>query len=218
MQACYSHLFFDLDGTLTNPKEGITRSVEYALKAFGIQVENRDSLCCFIGPPLVESFQKYYHFTPEQAQQGLIKYRERFSTQGIWENEPYPGMEELLQALKRAGKILAVATSKPTVFAEQILEHFGYRHYFDFISGSQLDGTHNQKEEVIANALSAFFIPKEKALMIGDTRYDVEGAARCGIDCVGVVYGFGSRRSLEQAGAAALVDCVEDLRRFLLCH
>ena len=149
----YSHLFFDLDGTLTNPKEGITRSVEYALHTFGIQVENRDSLCCFIGPPLVESFQTYYHFTPEQAQQGLIKYRERFSKIGIWENRPYPGIKRMLSSLKKAGKVLAVATSKPTVFANRILKRFGYLEYFDFVSGSELDGTHNQKYQVIAAAV-----------------------------------------------------------------
>lgn len=212
----YSHLFFDLDGTLTNPKEGITRSVEYALQSFGLQVENRDALCCFIGPPLVESFQSFYHFTPEQAQQGLIKYRERFSKIGIWENQPYPGIEKMLAALRQAGYRLAVATSKPTVFAKQILKRFGYLEYFDFVSGSELDGTHNQKWEVIAAALEYFGVEPSCALMIGDTRYDAEGAARCGVDCVGVLYGFGTRETLEKAGAVGIAESVAELQSMLL--
>lgn len=218
MKPFYSHLFFDLDGTLTNPQEGITRSVEYALNAFGIQVENRDSLCCFIGPPLVESFQTYYHFTPEQAQQGLVKYRERFSTTGIWENKAYPGMGQMLAALKEAGKVLAVATSKPTVFAHQILERFGYLEYFDFVSGSELDGAHNQKHQVIAAALDYFKIQPSNVLMIGDTRFDAEGASRCGVDCVGVLYGFGTRKELEDAGAIQIADTVPSLQKLLLSH
>lgn len=214
----YSHLFFDLDGTLTNPKEGITRSVEYALHTFGIQVENRDSLCCFIGPPLVESFQTYYHFTPEQAQQGLIKYRERFSKIGIWENKPYPGIKRMLSSLKKAGKVLAVATSKPTVFANRILKRFGYLEYFDFVSGSELDGTHNQKYQVIAAAVDHFAICPDQALMIGDTRFDAEGASRCGIDCIGVLYGFGTKKELESAGVMQTVESVSELEKLLLSY
>ncbi len=212
----YRDLFFDLDGTLTNPKEGITRSVEYALNAFGISVPDRDALCRFIGPPLVESFQTYYGFSPQQAQKALLIYRERFAKTGIWENEPYHGMEELLKALWKAGRRLTVATSKPTVFAEQILERFGYRKYFTAVSGSELDGTHNQKREVIQSALAFYNLAPHQALMVGDTRYDVEGAALCGLDCVGVLYGFGSRQELEAAGAVQLADSVPALRRLLL--
>lgn len=206
-------ILFDLDGTLTDPAEGITKSVAYALEAFGICVEDRARLYPFIGPPLSESFRDFYGFSPEQAQQAIAKYREYFAEQGIFENVPYPGVHQALAALKAGGKRLLVATSKPTVYARRILEHFDLLPYFDFVGGSDMEGKRGKKGQVIACTLGeAGVTDPGQAWMVGDRMHDVLGARENGLECAGVLYGYGSREELQQAGAALLLETVEDLK------
>ena len=208
----YSLCLFDLDGTLTNPKEGITKSVQYALARFGIEVENLDTLVDFIGPPLRESFQKFYGFSPEQAEQAIAAYREYYTRQGIFENELYEGCDRLLGTLARRGVRMAMATSKPAVFAEKIAVHYNIRQYFDFIAGSELDGTRDRKSEVILHALLNVDPTQSlRRVMIGDRKHDVQGAKQTDTDCIGVTWGYGSRQELETAGALYTVDTINQL-------
>ena len=210
------YVFFDLDGTLTDPMAGITKSVQYALKAYGIEEPDLKALCPFIGPPLKDSFMNYYDFPEEQAQEAIGKYREYFADRGIFENEVYPGIEELLRDLKRAGAILIVATSKPETFAVRILEHFHLKPYFDYICGATMDETRVRKGEVIAYALEKAGIENvEEALMVGDREHDVIGARQNHMDSIGVLFGYGSREELEKAGATEIAETVEDLKRLL---
>lgn len=212
-----SYLLFDLDGTLTNPKEGITKCVQYALASFGIHEPNLDKLVPFIGPPLRQSFETFYDFDEQQARACVEKYRERFSTVGLFENFPYPGILEMLQQLTAQGKQLAVASSKPTIFVRQILEKFALAPYFRVIEGSHLDGSRTDKKEVIAAVLQQFGNPApEQLLMIGDRKYDVIGARQMGFSCVGVRFGFAAPGELEESGAIYIADTVSDLQRYLL--
>lgn len=212
-----SHILFDLDGTLTNPKEGITKCVQYALDAFGIHEPDLDKLVPFIGPPLLQSFQEFYGFTSEDAVAAVEKYRERFSTIGLYENFPYPGIASMLQQLQAQGKILAVASSKPTVFVKQILEKFELSQYFVSIEGSNLDGTRTNKKEVISAVLQNFNNPPtEQVLMVGDRKYDVIGAKELGLPCVGVRFGFAAPGELESSGASYIAQTVADLQQYLL--
>ena len=206
-----THILFDLDGTLTDPFEGITNSILYALHKMGIAEQDRHKLTAFIGPPLLESFQTYYGLSPEQARRAVALYREYYARTGIFENAPYPGIFEALGALKSDGCALYVATSKPEPFAERIIEKFGFSPLLEGVAGATLDETRTQKAEVIAYALSRFHIPKADALMAGDRRHDVLGAKENGIPCVGVLYGFGSREELLQAGAVRLAAAPQEL-------
>ena len=209
----YQYILFDLDGTLTNSQLGITTCVAYALESFGIHTENPEELRKFIGPPLKESFVKYYNMTDRAVE----KYRERFATVGLYENEVYAGIPELLQKLKAQGKTLLVATSKPTVYSDKILEHFGLKEYFSYIAGSELDGTRVNKAEVIQYALEQMKITEsEKIVMIGDKEHDMIGAGICGVDSIGVLYGFGEREELENHGATYIAETVSDLEKILL--
>ncbi|MBO5197164.1 MAG: HAD family hydrolase [Lachnospiraceae bacterium] len=213
----YTTVLFDLDGTLTDPKVGITSSVAYALKSFGIAVEDLDSLRPFIGPPLKESFMVYYGFSDEQASEAVSKYREYFSVTGIFENEVYEGIPELLSALKCAGRRVILATSKPKIYAEQILEHFGLAKYFDYVAGSELDGTRVKKAEVIDYALAQVGIADRScAVMVGDRLHDILGAKETGLPSIGVLYGYGNRPELETAGADRIAADVAELERLLL--
>ena len=213
-------LLFDLDGTLTDPKLGITTCVQYALDSFGIHEPDLDKLEPFIGPPLADSFKEFYGFDEEKAKAAVEKYRERFKDKGIFENEIYRGVPEMLKKLKMRGLRLGVASSKPTVFVEKILTHFKIRDYFDVVVGSELDGTRAEKAEVIQEALRRFFpdgrVQKHKVFMIGDRKYDVEGAKAAGVESVGVSFGYGSMEELMGAHADYVVRSVEELRRFLL--
>ena len=204
-------ILFDLDGTLTDPAAGITRSVAHALRHYGIEVRDLSTLHPFIGPPLDDSFERFYGFSHERAVEAIGYYREYFRDTGIFENEVYPGIPELLGALRAAGKTLAVATSKPEVFAVRILEHFGLAGYFSETVGSELDGTRVKKHEVIAETLRRTGAPKEDTVMVGDREHDVLGAKRAGIPCIGVLYGYGSAEELTAAGAAALAESPEAL-------
>lgn len=203
---------FDLDGTLTDPKEGITRSVQYALRAHGIDVADLDTLVQYIGPPLRESFITLGQLSEADATRAVGRYREYFSDTGIFQNRVYPGIPECLGKLKACGWRLAVATSKPTVFAERILEHFSLRQFFELVAGSELDGSRVHKHEVIAYALDAMSVPPDRAcVMIGDREHDVIGAIRVGLTAIGVAWGYGGRSELSIAGAHHIVESVEAL-------
>ena len=209
----YQYLLFDLDGTITDPKVGITTCVQYALEHFGIHEPNNDKLEPFIGPPLQDSFEQFYHMDAETAKQAVAKYRERFQTVGLYENEIYDGMADLLKTLKEGSCRLAVASSKPTVFVKKILEHF------DVVVGSELDGSRTKKEEVVQEALRQLD-PKGQAssgqmVMIGDRCFDVQGAKAHHLDSIGVAYGYAAEGELQQAGATFVVDTVQQLKELL---
>lgn len=213
----YKTILFDLDGTLTNPAQGITRSIQYALSSFGIIETNMDILLKFIGPPLTDSFKEFYNFDDEQAAKAIDKYREYFVEKGIFENEVYDGIKELLDRLMESSKDIILATSKPTVFANQILEHFGMRKYFSLVVGSNLDGTRVNKTEVIEHVFEVKGDnAKEKAIMVGDRKYDIVGAQKVGIDVVGVLYGFGSYDELTSLSPTYIASTVHELGSILL--
>ena len=212
----YQTILFDLDGTLTDPGEGITNSVAYSLRHYGIDVADRRELYKFIGPPLYESYINFYGFSEAQAHEAVEVYREYYRPKGIFENRVYDGIPELLRTLKAAGKTLLVATSKPEGFSRQILEHYGLSGFFDFVAGSTLDGSRIRKGDVIAYALSRTGADPKSCLMIGDREHDVLGAAEHGIPCLGVTFGYGSRHELKQAGAIYVANSVDDISRFIL--
>jgi len=206
----YKNILFDLDGTLTDPKVGITRGVAYALASFGIK-EDPDSLTRFIGPPLKEAFMDYYGFDAGQAMEAIKQYRVYFSDIGIFENELYDGIPEMLKRLKTAGKTLLVASSKPTVFVERILEHFQINECFSFVAGSELDGRRTDKADVIGYVTEAMGLRASDCIMVGDREHDVLGAKKRGMDSVGVLFGYGTREELEAAGATAIAATVAEL-------
>lgn len=214
------YLLFDLDGTLTDPKVGICTCVQYALAAQGIEEPDLDKLEPFIGPPLKQSFMEFYHFTDKQAEEAVAKYRERFQDVGLFENKLYDGISEMLQTLMAKGMVLGVASSKPTVYVERILEHFHIKRFFKVVVGSELDGTRVNKDEVVEEALKQLFgdkpVDKAQVYMIGDRRFDVEGAKKAGVESVGVTYGYGSMEELKEAKADYIVRSVEELKKFLL--
>lgn len=217
----YQYLFFDLDGTLTNPKEGITKCVQYALKHFGIEEPDLDKLRPFIGPPLIDSFMEYYGMTEAQAREATEKYRERFRDIGIFENEVIAGVPQMLETLQELGKTLVVASSKPEEFVNRILEKFDLRDYFCEVVGATMDEKRTAKAEVIEEAFARLGITEEKkhqVLMIGDRKHDTEGARACGIDCLGVYIGFAEPGELEAHGAAYIANTVEEMSVFLQKH
>lgn len=208
----YNTILFDLDGTLTDPKEGITKCVQYALSCMGIKEDNLDNLLPFIGPPLVDAFMKFYSLSFEDAHKALSFYRERFSSVGMFENSIIPGIPEMLENLKSNGKILVVATSKPRVYAEKILSHFDLSKYFEIILGPELNETTNTKDEIISAILQKFsFSP----IMVGDRRQDVNAAHICKIPCVGVKFGYAEKDELENAGADKIASSVDELYTIL---
>ena len=210
------YILFDLDGTVTDPMIGITKSVRYALNKFGIEVEDLNNLCKFIGPPLKDSFMNFYNFTEEDALKAITYYREYFSTNGLYENTVYENFEDMLIALKNDGKSLIIATSKPTVFAEKILEHFNLKKYFDFISGSNLDNTRTKKADVISYALEQQMINNmSEIIMIGDREHDIIGAKALNIESIGVLHGYGSYEELSSSGADYIVKDVSELKSLL---
>lgn len=212
----YEYILFDLDGTLTDSGIGITNSVMYALKKYGIEVSDRRKLNKFLGPPLSYSFEKYYGFSEEDAKTAVEYYREYYRENGIFENSVYNGIEDLLKALKNKNKIILTATSKPEVFAKQVLEHYDIAKYFTYIGGSNLDGTRVKKYEVIKYVLeSCGIVDLSKAIMIGDREHDIIGAKEAGISSIGVLYGYGDRFELENAGADFIADTVGDIGKVL---
>lgn len=216
MNGRFRHLLFDLDGTLTDPKEGITRSVEFALNKFGIQVEHPDMLIPYIGPPLYESFIELGGFSAEEALLAVGHYRERYRETGMFENRVIAGIPDLLKALKDKGYLMYVATSKPTIFAEEIIRHYRLDSYFRHIAGSNLDGTRSKKQEVIQFVLTENGISPEEALMIGDREHDMIGARGCAVKSIGVTFGYGSEQELLNAGADYIACHTEDILGIIL--
>lgn len=212
----YKYIFFDLDGTLTDPQEGITNCVKYALEYCGIQETDYAKLMCFIGPPLVYSFQEYYGFNEEKALEAVQKYRERFASVGIFENKAYDGIHDVLQTLVDSGHVLALATSKPRVFAEKIMAKYRLRPYFKLICGAELDGTRNNKDEVISHAIEKLGCPRDNIIMVGDRKHDILGAKKCGIASCGVSFGYAEEGELEQAGADYIADNLSELLDVLM--
>ncbi len=212
----YKNILFDLDGTLTDPGEGITNSVAYALNKFGINVEDKTQLYKFIGPPLVDSFKEYYGFSNEEADKAVEYYREYFKEKGIFENQIYSGVEDLLRELKRQGKSIILATSKPEVFAVQILKYFDIFKYFDFVAGATLDKIRNKKCDVIAYAMKSCDIKNSRdAVMVGDRAQDINGAKQNQIDSIGVLFGYGDLQELQTAGATYIAETVEDIIKLI---
>ena len=212
----FDMILFDLDGTLTDPGEGITNSVAHALAKYGIINTDRSELYPFIGPPLYASFMKYYGFTEEESHKAVEYYREYYRDKGIFENKLYSGIEECLKKLKEAGKTVLVATSKPEIFANKILAHFGIDKYFDIVAGATLDGKLIEKADIINYAFEKCGLEKSTAIMIGDRSFDVLGAKEQGIASAGVLWGYGSREELENSGADYLFERVEDIDKALL--
>ena len=206
--------FFDLDGTLTASADGIINSVIYSLKTFGIEETDRVALRAFVGPPLKDSFMERYGFSPEEAEEALLRFRERFTSIGIFENSLYRGIPEVLSVIRGRGD--RVATSRPEVFAKRILDHFDLPPYFDYICGANLDESNRvEKDAVLQYALEESGAVPEDSYMIGDRKYDVEAGRKLGFSTVGVLYGYGSREELEKAGADVICETVEELREVL---
>lgn len=193
-------IFFDLDGTLTDPKPGITRSIQYALERLSLTVPSEDELTWCIGPPLHASLKKLTR-TDALADQALLLYRERFSDIGLFENETYAGIVDTLTTIAATNQRMFVATSKPAVYASRIVDHFGLKPYFERVFGSELDGTRVDKRELLRYALDETRVDAGSAIMIGDRSHDVVGARTNGMTAIGVLYGYGSEAELRDAGA-----------------
>ena len=209
------NVLFDLDGTLTDPAEGITNALMHAQRRLGRPVSPREDLFVFIGPPLIETFMSEWGLSREESQQALIYYREHFGTKGLFENVPYAGIGECLAGLKASGLRLFVATSKPEPLSLRILEHFDLLQYFEAVAGSTMDEQRTKKGEVIAYALKTYDLRPEETVMVGDRKHDVLGARENGLCCIGVLYGYGSRAELTEAGASALAADLSELSALL---
>lgn len=217
----YRYVFFDLDGTLTDSKEGILNCLRYAFEKLGEPVPSEETLLQFIGPPLQESFIRWCSFTPERAAEGLRLFRERYVPIGKFENAPAPGMAELCRRLKERGYVLALASSKPEAMCVPICERFGFAPFLDVIVGSA-PGDDWEKEDVIREAMGRLGLTeaqRDEILMVGDRKFDVLGARACGIACVGVeFFGYAQPGELAQAGAVAVVRTAEELETYILGH
>ena len=213
----YEYILFDLDGTLTDPSLGITNSIAYALKKNNIEPPEREKLYKYIGPPLIDSFMEDYGFSRDGAVKALWDYREYYEESGIFENSVYDGIDDLLKSLYESGKKIYLATSKPEIYARQILEHFNLAKYFTFIAGNTMAEDRHHKVDVI-NYLYGECpeIEKEKAIMVGDRNYDVNGAHGAGIECIGVLFGFGDEIEMKEASADFIAPTVFDLKNILL--
>lgn len=212
----YKAILFDLDGTLTESGEGITKSVQYALEKIGKPEPDREKLRVFVGPPLLEQFMKYADLDEETARQAVTFYRERYSVTGIFENRPYEGIKELLEALENRGYILAVASSKPEYFVEKILDYFDMSRYFKVVVGSEMNGGRTKKADVIQEALKRLNMEnhREQVIMVGDKEHDVFGAKQAGVSCVAVSYGYGTMDELVNAEPLQIVNSPAQLLDF----
>ena len=216
----YEYIMFDLDGTISDPKVGICTSVQTALKRMGIEVADINELTPFIGPPLRDSFRNFYGIKEEDIERTIGYYRERFSTVGLYENELYDGIFDLLKELHDAGKKISLTSSKPEVFVKKILDFFKITEFFDVITGSDLAGKRENKKMIIDDSIAGLLGDKpvdlSKVVMVGDRKFDIEAAIEAGVSNIGVSYGYGSKEELSKAGADIIVDSVEELRRELL--
>jgi phosphoglycolate phosphatase len=209
-----NQILFDLDGTVTDPKVGITNSVIYSLLKFGIHETDMNKLVQFIGPPLQNSYKDIYGFSESDSKLAVDYYREYYSAEGIFENDLYFGIDGLLTLLENKNKTIILATSKPTVFAKRILDHFKISDYFNHIIGSNLDGTMTDKTEIIKHILDMKLHPPEETIMIGDRKYDIIGANNNNIQSIGVGYGYGTPRELKEANPYCLCNSVLELIDF----
>jgi phosphoglycolate phosphatase len=215
-QTKYDVILFDLDGTLTDPKIGITRSIQHGLSSIGIMEDNLDTFVSLIGAPIFECLRTRYSLSEPQVQRVVEFYRRYYSDTGIYENAVYPGIPELLRELSGQGRELLLATVKPTVFAGRVLERFGLRGYFGTIAGSKLDSAGFSKTEIIRHALAHVpDVSRQRIVMVGDRRHDVVGARSNGIACIAVAYGYGTFEELEEANPTHLARSVPDLRALL---
>ncbi|MBR2024282.1 MAG: HAD family hydrolase [Clostridia bacterium] len=214
----YTTILFDLDGTLTDPGEGIVNSVSYALAKYGIEVKDKKSLYKFIGPPLLVSFSTYYGFDEEKSREAISFYREYYKDKGINECRLFDGIKDLLELIKKSGYKIALATSKPEVFAHRVLENYDIHHFFDFIGGATIDEkTRYTKEHVIEYVLSNIEEKnREKILMIGDRNFDINGAKAYGLDSMGVTFGYGSYEELKDANADYIVNSPKEIQKILI--
>lgn len=212
----YKYVLFDLDGTLTDSREGIINSVKYALAKYGILDKDEMKLNNFLGPPLIDSFKSFYDFSDEQADEAVLFYREYFNSKGIFENKVYDGIVELLESLNEIDKILIVATSKPEPFTKKILNHFNLEKYFAFFVGSNLNNSRKDKDEIIDYALKKGNVcDLSQAIMIGDRKHDIIGANKIMIDSIGVLYGYGDFQELKSAGATYIAKNTQEIFNIL---
>ena len=216
----YRFIFWDLDGTLMDTYEGVSKSVQYALDFYGIHIEGEENLRKFIGPPLRESFPGIAGLPEQYVEEAVARYRERYNPVGIFECKPFPGVEKVLADFRKAGKIQVVSSSKPEGMCRRILDKYNMSGWFEEIVGASEDGRIDTKAEVLQEAFRRLerkdpaFLP-ENTVLIGDTRFDAEGAERMGIDCIGVSYGFGTEKELLEHGVLAVADKPEELEKFL---
>lgn len=212
----YKAILFDLDGTLTESGEGITKSVQYALEKLGKPEEDLEALKVFVGPPLMEQFMKYADLDEETARRAVEIYRERYSTIGIFENRPYPGVAHMLEELKKKGYLLAVASSKPEYFVKKILAHFDLEKYFDEAVGSEMSGSRTNKTEVIEETLRRLHLEnhREQVLMVGDKEHDVLGARKADLECLAVSYGYGTMEELTEARPLQIAASADEVLDF----
>ena len=212
----YKAILFDLDGTLTDSGEGIMRSVQYALEKIGHPEPDYTRLRSFVGPPLAAQFMNYAGVDEETAKEAVRFYRERYAPTGIFENEVYDGVEEMLKRLSRKGYRLGVASSKPEPFVEKVLEHFGILEYFEVVVGSTMDGARSAKSEVIEEALARLGLSQEResVVLVGDKNYDVFGAREAGLECIAVTYGYGSFEELSDASPLKILSSPEEVVLF----
>lgn len=217
----YDVIAFDLDGTLSDPARGLILGFVYCFKKLGMPYESEESLRKYIGPSLYEEWQEDFGFTPDEANNAIEVFREYYNIYGWWDNDLYEGIPEMLSALKKAGKKLVLATSKPLDTAKSILKLFGLTEYFDFVGGAT-SHQNDQKWQVLNWSLSSVGVdlndPEQlaKCVLVGDRKYDAEGAKICGVDSLGVLYGHGTREELEASGFTALAETVSDVVNMLI--
>ncbi len=211
----YTYIFFDFDGTVYDTVEGITRSVRYSLQKRGMDAA-LEELRCFAGPPLDEKYREVFGFTAQEAEQAVRDFRERYVPIGLYESRAFPGVRELLTELRHAGKKLAVTTSKPQVLAEELLRREDMDDLFDLICGAGDQGQGNAKWQVLRRAMDRLGAVRENSVLVGDTKYDVAGAQRVGIPCIGVEYGYAAPGELLEAGVTALARDTKELKKLLM--
>lgn len=210
----YKNIFFDLDGTVTDSGPGIVKSVQYALRCYGIDEPDLDKLNSFVGPPLYKSFMNYLDCSEEEAKEAVECYREYYAENGLYDNKLYDGIESLLYNLKEKGYKIILASSKPRIYVKRILSYFRIMRYFDYVEGSELDSQRTDKGELLAYVLKKWDLRPEESVMIGDRKYDIEGAKANGMDSIAVGYGYGSVDELSAAGPTLFFPTIEELKKF----
>ena len=210
----YKNIFFDLDGTVTDSGPGIVKSVQYALRCYGIDEPDLDKLNSFVGPPLYKSFMDYLDCSEEEAKEAVECYREYYAENGLYENKLYDGIESLLYNLKEKGYKIILASSKPRIYVKRILSYFRIMRYFDYVEGSELNSQRTDKGELLAYVLKKWDLRPEESVMIGDRKYDIEGAKANGMDSIAVGYGYGSVDELSAAGPTLFFPTIEELKNF----